>query len=471
MEGPLIDAPEPMAGPRGGWAELGSAHLLPKLLMVLLGVWMNAADSLVTATIMPNVAADLGGYAAFSWAVAGFLIGSVIAGASAGRVAEIFGLGPASAVAGATFAVGCAMGGAAHGIDVFLAGRLVQGVGSGWFSGFAMVAIAQLFPERQLARVFAIIAGVWGVATLLGPMVGGLFAAAGNWRAVFWIFLAQAVLFALLAPILFRNARARGVHRAVPLRQLAMVGIGICAIALADLARSAAGSLALIFGGFVCLALVYVIDARANVRLLPHRAGDPRTVVGAGYLSIFALAGAQMPFSIYVPPVFQQLRGYTPLEAGYIVASLALCWTCAAMLVSNVTSGREGPWIRLGACLIALAAILQAIAVPTIVVGAVVASGAAMGIGFGLSTSLTNRLLLRHLLGEDQAIGSAALMTMRQVGGAAGAALAGVAANLVGFDAGLTDATAHGAASHVFFAAIPLALLGAASAAMMTRRR
>lgn len=208
MEGPLIDAPEPVAGPRGGWAELGSAHLLPKLLMVLLGVWMNAADSLVTATIMPNVAADLGGYAAFSWAVAGFLIGSVIAGASAGRVAEIFGLGPASAVAGATFAVGCAMGGAAHGIDVFLAGRLVQGVGSGWFSGFAMVAIAQLFPERQLARVFAIIAGVWGVATLLGPMVGGLFAAAGNWRAVFWIFLAQAVLFALLAPILFRDARA-----------------------------------------------------------------------------------------------------------------------------------------------------------------------------------------------------------------------------------------------------------------------
>src|SRR3569833_567695 len=141
------------------------------------------------------------------------------------------------------------------------------------------------------------------------------------------------------------------------------------------------------------------------------------------------------------------------------------------MLVSNVTSGREGPWIRLGACLIARAAILQAIAVPTIVVGAVVASGAAMGIGFGLSTSLTNRLLLRHLLGEDQAIGSAALLTMRQVGGAAGAALAGVAANLVGFDAGLADATARGAASHVFCAAIPLALLGAASAAMMTRRR
>src|SRR5690606_11824110 len=97
----------------GGWRELGTPALLPKLLIVLLGVWMNAADTLVTATIMPSVSADLGGYGAFSWAVAGFLIGSVVAGASAGRVSEMFGLGPASSVAGILFAIGCGMGAAA----------------------------------------------------------------------------------------------------------------------------------------------------------------------------------------------------------------------------------------------------------------------------------------------------------------------------------------------------------------------
>ena len=471
MEGPVIDSPEPAPGRRAGWRELGSAHLLPKLMIIMLGVWMNAADTLVTATIQPSVSADLGGYAAFSWAVAGFLIGSVVAGASSGRVAEIFGLGPAASFAGVVFAVGCAMGALAPDIWMFLAGRLVQGIGSGWFSGFAMVAIAQLFPERQIARVFAIIAATWGVATLLGPMVGGLFAEAGNWRAVFWIFLGQAALYSVLAPILFRGARMESEHRSVPLPQLLVVGAGITSIALADIAGSQAVSLALIFGGFAILTLVFVLDAKAKVRLLPHRAGDPRTIVGAGYLSIFAVSAASMPFTIYVPPIFQQLKGYSALEAGYVVASLALTWTIAAMCISNVVSGKEGPWIRIGTCLIALAAVLQAFAVPTTTIGLVAVSGIVMGAGFGLCTSLTNRLLLRTLLKEDQSIGSAALITVRQIGGAVGAALAGVVANMVGFARGLTDATATGAAHNVFYAAIPMALLGALAAMMMTRKR
>ncbi len=167
---------------------------------------------------------------------------------------------------------------------------------------------------------------------------------------MFWIFLAQAVLYSVLAPLLFRGARAESEHRSVPVLQLLVVAAGISMIALADIAESQLGSLALIFGGFAVLTLVFVIDAKAKVRLLPHRAGDPRTVVGAGYLSIFAVAGASMPFTIYVPPIFQQLKGYSPLQAGYIVASLALTWTVTAMCISHVVSGKEGPWIRLGTC-------------------------------------------------------------------------------------------------------------------------
>lgn len=470
MDGPVIIDPDPQDR-AAGWRELGSPNLLFKLLIILLGVWMNAADTLVTATIQPSVAADLGGYAAFSWAVAGFLIGSVVAGASSGRVAEIFGLGPASSFAGAVFALGCAMSAMAPDIWIFLIGRLVQGIGSGWFSGFAMVAIAHLFPERQIARIFAIISGVWGVATVLGPLVGGLFAEAGNWRAVFWIFFAQAVLFAVLAPVLFRGARTDSQHSAVPVRQLLVIAAGISCIALADMAASQAGSLALIFVGFAILMLVFPIDARARVRLLPHRAGDLRTIVGAGYLSLFALAGASMPFTIYVPPVFQQLLDYSPLGAGYVVASFALTWTLLAMLVANVASGKEGPWIRVGTALIAVAAVAQAMAVPTLTLVLVLASGALMGAGFGLSTSLTNRLLLRSLLPEDRSIGSAALLTTRQVGGAVGAALAGVIANMVGFANGITDATATGAAHNVFYAAIPMAVIGAIGAIAMTRKR
>ena len=87
--------------PPNGWADLLAEGRLPRFALICLGVWLNAADSLVTATIMPSVGAELGGYAYFSWATAGFLVGAILAGASAGRLSEIFGLRGATALAGA----------------------------------------------------------------------------------------------------------------------------------------------------------------------------------------------------------------------------------------------------------------------------------------------------------------------------------------------------------------------------------
>src|SRR5438067_1298311 len=94
---------------RTGWADLLADGRLPRFALICLGVWLNAADSLVTATIMPSVGADLGGYAYFSWATAGFLVGAILAGASAGRLSEIFGLRLATVLAGLLTAAGCAM--------------------------------------------------------------------------------------------------------------------------------------------------------------------------------------------------------------------------------------------------------------------------------------------------------------------------------------------------------------------------
>src|SRR5690606_34591840 len=85
------------------------------LVLLALGIWLNAADTLVAATIMPSVGRDLGGHAWFGWATAGFLLGAIVAGASAGRMSEVLGLRRAMVVAGITFAVGCLFGALAGG--------------------------------------------------------------------------------------------------------------------------------------------------------------------------------------------------------------------------------------------------------------------------------------------------------------------------------------------------------------------
>ena len=108
------------------WSDLLADGRLPRFALICLGVWLNAADSLETSTIMPSVGAQLGGYAYFSWATAGYLVGAILAGASAGRISEMFGLRAATAIAGLIMAGGCIMSALAPNVGLFLAGRLIQ---------------------------------------------------------------------------------------------------------------------------------------------------------------------------------------------------------------------------------------------------------------------------------------------------------------------------------------------------------
>jgi len=160
----------------GRWRDLARDGRLPRFALLCLGIWLNAADSLVTSTIMPSVAADIGGYEFFAWPVAAYLLGAIVAGASAGRLTEIVGLRAALFGAALVYAGGCVAGALAPGMAAFLAGRLLQGAGAGWIVGLVYGAVNAGFPKALWTRVLAAVSGVWGVATLLGPLLGGLFA-------------------------------------------------------------------------------------------------------------------------------------------------------------------------------------------------------------------------------------------------------------------------------------------------------
>lgn len=450
-----------MTSSRVGWAELVVGPLAPRTALVLLGIWLNAADGLVTSTIMPSVARDLGGYAWFGWAVAIYMLGAIIAAASAGQLAARLGLTRAIVLAALTYAVGCAFSAAAGGIAAFMVGRLAQGVGGGWVVGFCYVAIERMFEERLWARMFGAGAGVWGIASFLGPLVGGAFAEAHFWRGAFWMFAAQGLALAVAAPLLLKTRRPEGeARRPLAWRTLGVLTAAILAIGAADVAAGATQAIAFLILGLVLLAAAGAVNARPGERLLPADATRPTSLVGAGYAMIFAMSASSVVFGVYGAAILQVLYGLSPLAAGYVVASDAVGWTLTALIVSGQPERRHGALILAGAAVITAGMVLLAATIGSRNVWWVAAGGTVMGAGFGLAWSLVTRRILMALTAEDRAIGASATPTTQMIGSAAGAAAAGAIANLLGLAHAFTAAAAATAATWLFAAFLPLAGAG-----------
>ena len=457
--------------PAARWVELVSPSLAPRAALVLLGIWLNAADAMVTATIMPSVARELGGYAYFGWAVAGYLLGSILAGASSGQLAQRLGLRPALVCAALAYVAGCVMSAAAPSITLFLVGRMLQGVGAGWIVGFCYVAIGVVFPERLWARMFGAGAAVWGVASFLGPLVGGVFASAGIWRWAFWMFAGQGLLFApaVLALLPARAAADAGDRRPLAWRTLAVLAGAIAAIAAADVTQGAVWPALCLALGLALLALAGAVNAAPGERLLPREALRPTSTAGAGYAMIFAMSIASAVFGVYGAAILQTVDGLSPLVAGYVVAVEALGWTVTALFVSGQPDRRHGALIFAGALAIAAGVAVLAAFIGTPRVWGVIAGGAIMGGGFGLAWSLTTRRILSALPPEDLAIGAAATPTTQLIGGAVGAAAAGAIANFLGLAHAFTPQRAALTAPWLFAAFIPIAALGVLAAWRLSR--
>jgi MFS family permease len=452
------------------WRDLVSPTLAPRAALVVLGVWLNAADALVTATIMPSVARDLGGAAYYGWAVAFYLTGSILAGASTGQLSHRLGLRPGMIIAALAYAAGCVLSAASPTIEAFLLGRVLQGIGAGWLVGFCYVAIGVVFPEALWARMFGATAGVWGIASILGPLVGGLFASAGFWRGAFWLFAVQGGLFALACVALLPARRPDDSEvRPLAWRTLAILAAAILLIAAADVIGGVLTPLLLLGAGVALLGGALRVNAWPGERLLPPAAAWPGSVAGSGYAMIFAMEVATVVITVYEAAILQSVYRVSPLVAGYAVSVIAVGWTAAAMLVSNQPERRHGPLIVVGAATIVAGCVLMCLAIARWPLAWIVVAGMVIGVGFGLSWSLATGRILRALPSEERAIGSAAVPTTQLIGGAVGAAAAGAAANLLGLAQAFTPVHAHAASPWLFGVFVPVAVLGLVAAVRLAR--
>jgi MFS family permease len=454
-----------------GWRDLFTAGRLPRFALVCAGTWLAAADELVTATIMPSAAREIGGYSAFGWAVAIFLLGSILGGATAGRLSLRLGLRPAMAVAGSAYALGCAASALAPSMGFFLGGRVLQGLGGGWVIGLSYVAVSSLFPQPLWSRVLSGLAGVWGVATLISPLIGGLFAQIGFWRGAFWFFAVQGLAFILATGALVPRAErpAETGEGPPPVAQIGVLGLSVAAVGSAGLLAGALAQAAAAAAGVLLFAVFLRLDGRSRAHLLPRAVAQPRSAVAAGLFMVMLLNGATISFSVYGTALLQRLYGATPVLAGYILAGGAMGWTLTALVVAGRRESRL--FIRTGAAMIALAQAGLMVVVPHGPFPAIAALTLLSGAGFGLAWAFAAARIVANAPEADRALASGSVPTASMIGAAVGAAAAGSIASGLGFGHGMSLDQAHAAGFWLFAAFAPMSLGAVVAAWRLTDRR
>jgi MFS family permease len=364
----------------------------------------------------------------------------------------------------AIYLIGCAISAVAPSIALFLVGRTLQGVGAGLIVGACYVAMGVLFPNELWRRVLGAISGVWGIATLLGPLLGGIFAEHGNWRLLFWMFAVQALIFGLAAWRLVPASAAETGNTRIPVRTLVILGLGIVGYMIAGVAGSlTVSSVALVVGTVLFVAALRT-DRTAPAHLFPRHVANIRGEAGRGYVALFAFCASAVGFGVYGAAILQTLYGLSPLYAGYVVGADAMGWTIAALIVGEFPQNWDKACIRIGATLILLGVASFAYTLDSGSLLLVILSATVLGAGFGASWAYVTRAVLEHLPDSERAVGSSAIPAVQMIGNAIGAAFAGMLANVLGLADGINRTDATAISFWLFAAATPVAVFGWACA-------
>ena len=444
------------------WSALTQEGHLSRLLLLCFGVWLYAADSTLVATVMPVAVEDIGGIPFLSWTYTLYQLGSVMTGAIAGLMVIRTGIAKAQIFAGIIYVIGCAISGYAPDMTTMILGRLLQGMGGGGLVSIAFIGASTLFPKRLWVRIIAVISGVWGVSSLCGPLIGGYFVAAGNWRGAFWAFAAQGLVAVLVAPPLLRRKfqTQKEKTQTMPLARLGLLGVAVLAISQAGVVTNTGIAALLCLTGIVLLLLFFKLDADSENRIFPRGILNPRTVSGSGLLMISSLFMATISLTVYGPLLMYIIFGAEPLIAGYIIALESLGWTVVAISSSGVREQTEPRLIRLGAFFVSSAMVGLIYAMPEGPLWLIALLATLMGMGFGMSWTFVSKRIIVNVPETERTQASGSIPTFLRVAMALGSALSGIIANFSGFSEASSVAVAQNVAFWSFTAFTPLMLVG-----------
>ncbi|MGZ5405249.1 MAG: MFS transporter [Nocardioides sp.] len=401
--------------------------LAPAYLATTIGVFaliaFNAFETMAVTTVMPTISRELDGVGLYALAFAAPLASGVLGMVAAGSWSDRRGPALPLVVSLVLFSLGVLACGLAPSMEVFVAGRVVQGLGTGALIVSLYVVVGVVYPVHLRASIFASFALAWVLPSLFGPGIAALVAATVGWRWVFLGVVALVVLAAfLVAPVI------PGLHTDIegePAPRSRMVWAGVAAVAVLGVELLGSQATLLAMGAAAVALVVALVAVRPLTPTGTLRAGRglPSVIGTRGMMSAAFFCG-----QAYIVFVLQERWGVSAGEAGIALSVVGVVWASASQLQARLgerlTSERA---MVIGATLLLGGAVLMWLAVrldlhPLVAGGSFMVAGAGMGLGF----TRTGVAMLAASSESDRGFNSSALTIADSIGAALALALCGI---------------------------------------------
>jgi EmrB/QacA subfamily drug resistance transporter len=306
---------------------------------LILVVLLASLDQTIVATALPTIVGDLGGLTHLSWVVTAYLLASTITGPLYGKFGDLYGRKGTLQVAIVIFLVGSALCGIAQNMPELIAFRALQGLGAGGLLTTTIAVVGDIIPPRDRGKYQGLFGAVFGVSTIVGPLLGGFFVDNLSWRWIFYVNLPIGAVALFVIAAVFHTRTERVEHAVDYLGAGLLAGSLTCIVLFTSLGGTTfkwrSPEIAVLIAlGVVQLVLFVFAERRAAEPILPLELFRNRiftVCAGIGFIIGLALFGSVT----YLPLFLQIVKGRSPTSSG-----LQLTPMMAGLLVTSIVSGR-----------------------------------------------------------------------------------------------------------------------------------
>lgn len=399
------------------------------VLGLLLAIFLAAIDQTIVAVALVSIGRDLGDFHLVPWIVSGYLVASTVATPIYGKLSDLYGRRPLLSTAIAVYMLAALLCAIAQSMPQLIAFRILQGLGGGGLIALAQATIADVAPGAERGRYQGYLSGVFAVAAVAGPVLGGYLTFYISWRAIFWLALPLAVAAFLITRRAMLKLSTRGPKRPIdwPGALLLAIGLSTLMIALTRIGQGhgwfAGSTLTLAAIALVALFACALRERVAPEPILPPNLFTNRVVLLC-CLSVSLVFFMLMGHSVLLPIWMQSLGGAGANEVAIRMLPLTLGIPFGAFVSGRILMrlARYRPLIVSGATI----ALVGAILMPFASIDAKLATAAVMGlIGVGIGLTLPSSIVAVQSAVAPNQVGIATAMSalFRTLGGAIGIAI------------------------------------------------